>query len=94
MLEDSPGVGDPDVMGRAGREGRILLTLDRDYRRMVYEEGKAPPPAGMVYFRIVPQSGRVPGERLPDLLSGSLDLGGRFTTVTRDRAAQDPFPGS
>ena len=94
VLEDSPGADDPDVMRRAGREGRILLTLDRDYHRMVYAERKAPPPAGLVYLRIIPQSGRVPGERMLDLLSGNLDLGGRFTTVTRDRVAQDAFPGS
>lgn len=91
VLADSPGVEDPDVMDRAGREGRVLLTLDRDYHRMVYGE-RRPAPRGIVHFRIIPQSGRVPGERLRDLLASGVDVEGTFTNVTRDEVTQDDLP--
>ncbi len=92
IASESPGSEDLDVMGRAGREDRILLTLDRDYLRMVYSEGQSAP-VGIVHFRIVPQSARIPGERLLELLSAGVGLDGQFTTVGRQDVAQEELPG-
>lgn len=49
---ESPGISDETVMDRVVREKRILLTFDRDYGSVPYEQG-SPPPEGIIYFRFV-----------------------------------------
>lgn len=90
---ESPGIEDSDVMERGGREGWILLTLDRDYHRMVYSEGQRGP-VGIVHFRIVPQSAHVPGQRLLALLDAATVLDGQFTMITSQGFAQEPLPSN
>lgn len=41
VAEDSPGIADSVVLARAGRERRILLTLDSDYEDLVFRERRA-----------------------------------------------------
>jgi predicted nuclease of predicted toxin-antitoxin system len=36
VIEDTPGAKDHDVLKRAQKEARILLTFDRDYGELVY----------------------------------------------------------
>ncbi len=50
---DSPGIPDEQVLSRATREDRVLLTFDRDHGRLLYRTG-APVPEGVVYFRFEP----------------------------------------
>jgi predicted nuclease of predicted toxin-antitoxin system len=38
VARQHPSPQDPEVMRRAAREGRILLTFDKDFRRHIYEE--------------------------------------------------------
>ncbi len=53
VSEDSPGVGDSDVRLRAVREGRVLLTFDRDCGELIYRLGRRSP-VGVVYFPYQP----------------------------------------
>jgi predicted nuclease of predicted toxin-antitoxin system len=64
---DSPQVPDDTVLERAFREGRILLTFDKDYGGLLYLRG-AQPPEGIVYFRFAPSSPQEPAEYLLALL--------------------------
>jgi predicted nuclease of predicted toxin-antitoxin system len=53
VIEDSPGAKDHEVLARAAREERIILTFDRDYGELIYRL-KHPAPAGIIYLRFAP----------------------------------------
>lgn len=90
---ESPGVPDEAVLDRAVREGRILLTFDRDYGSLLYERGSQPP-EGIVYFRFTPASPEEPAEYLLVLLEQFVpSLLGMLTVTERDRV-REPLPGS
>ena len=36
VARQSPGASDEEILGRAAREGRILLTFDRDFGSLIY----------------------------------------------------------
>jgi predicted nuclease of predicted toxin-antitoxin system len=91
---ESPGVPDEAILDRAVREGRILLTFDRDYGDLLYLQGSQLP-EGIVYFRFAPSSPEEPAEYLLALLErfGS-SLLGTLTVAERDRVRQRPLPGA
>lgn len=91
---ESPGVPDEAILDRAVREGRILLTFDRDYGDLLYLQGSQPP-EGIVYFRFAPSSPEEPAEYLLALLErfGS-SLLGTLTVAERDHVRQRPLPGA
>lgn len=91
---ETPGVPDEIVLARAVREGRILLTFDRDYGDLLYLRGSQPP-EGIIYFRFAPSSPEEPAEYLLSLLEqlGS-SLPGTFIVAERDRVRQRPLPRS
>lgn len=92
VIEDAPGATDSEVMTRAVREDRIILTFDRDYGEIVYRLG-LPAPIGIVYFRSVPRTPDEPAQQLLSLLStGTLSLTDKFTVIERDRVRQRPLP--
>ena len=45
---------DEKILRRATREGRVLITRDRDFGRLVFLEGKVH--AGVILLRITPQA--------------------------------------
>lgn len=91
---ETPGLPDEIVLARAVREGRILLTFDRDYGDLLYFRGSQPP-EGIVYFRFAPSSPEEPAEYLLSLLDqlGS-SLPGTFIVAERDRVRQRLLPRS
>ena len=92
VVLESPGVADEDVLERAVREERILLTFDRDYGRLLYRQN-APVPEGLVYFRFVPSSLEEPAEYILALLERPVpSLPGMLTIAERDRVRQRPLP--
>ncbi len=89
-----PGVPDEIVLDLAFREGRVLLTFDRDYGSLLYLRGSQPP-EGIVYFRFAPSSPEEPAEYLLTLLERpGLSLLGMLTVAERDRVRQRPLPGA
>lgn len=92
MAAEEPGLPDEQVLSRAFREERIILTFDRDYGRLLYEVG-LPSPTGVVYFRLVPSSLEEPAEYLLVLLRrADFSVSGMLTVVERDRVRQRPLP--
>jgi predicted nuclease of predicted toxin-antitoxin system len=91
VLEKSPGATDNDVLEWARREGRILLTFDSDYGRLIYES-KLPPPIGVVYFRFNTSIPEEPAEILLQRISAEhLSLQGQFTVLRRNEVRQRPM---
>lgn len=91
VAEDSPSSGDPDVLDRAIREGRILLTLDRDYGELVYRRGFSSP-LGVLYFRFTEDEQTYADRLLQILSTGDVPVIGHFTVLTRTAYRQRLLP--
>ena len=39
VSEDAPGTADPDVLERASKEDRLLVTFDKDFGDLAYRAG-------------------------------------------------------
>lgn len=80
----APGATDPDVLAWAAREGRILLTFDKDFGELA--KGSAlPPTCGVILLRVpMPRPGDV-GKRLADLTMARDDWAGYFSVIEPGR---------
>ncbi len=64
IVEDSPGIKDSEVVARAAREHRVILTFDRDYGELIFRFRQVAFPSGVIYFRYRPHSPEEPGHHL------------------------------
>ncbi|HEX2742052.1 MAG TPA: DUF5615 family PIN-like protein [Rubrobacter sp.] len=88
IILESPGLPDEQVMLRAAREDRVLLTVDRDHGRLLYR-------TGVVYFRFDPAYPEEPVEHLLSILDQpETSVLGMLTVMERDRVRQRPLPGA
>lgn len=91
IAESGPGMSDSAVLALARAEHRIILTFDRNYGELIYRKHLGPP-AGLVYYRLVPMTPNEPAELLNKILQTSnLQLEARFTVVTREVVRQRPL---
>jgi len=92
ITEDTPGSTDHEVLTRAQKEGRIVLTFDRDYGELLYRK-EFSSPIGIVYFRFHPSYPVEPGEMLLHLLkTEGVELMERFTVLERGGMRQRSIP--
>ncbi len=90
VREEAPGSTDEAVRDWAVRDGRVLLTFDKDFGALVFRGG-ASASRGVVLFRVV---------MLPDELSrfvletleGRSDWEGNFSVVEPGRVRIRPLP--
>jgi predicted nuclease of predicted toxin-antitoxin system len=88
---DSPGTPDRDVLRRATEEGRVLVTCDKGFGRLVFEE-REPAPAGIILLR---PSDPTPAHLALVLLSVTAlprAFRGHVTVVQDDRVRATPVP--
>ncbi len=86
----TPGASDPDVLARAARDGRILLTFDKDFGELA-RTATLPAACGVVLFRIaMPKPGEV-GQRLADQIMARDDWAGHFSVVEPGRVRMRPL---
>jgi len=88
---DSPGTPDRDVLRRATREARVLVTCDKGFGRLVFRD-REPAPAGVVLLR---PSDPTPGHLTRVLLhvtSLPVAFYGHFTVVLDDGIRAKPVP--
>ena len=91
ILEGLAGAADDEVLARAVREDRIILTFDRDYGELVFRRG-LPTPPGVVYFRFNPATPDEPARLLRQVLADQIELIGQFTVLDLRRVRQRPMP--
>jgi len=88
--EIMPAASDLDVLAFARREGRWIITFDRDYGDLVFRQGLPPPPA-ILYFR----QEAYPPDRPADLVLAMLSepqLAQGFLVVLSERGVRrKPF---
>ena len=68
VRETMPSASDREVMAYARREGRWIVTFDRNYGDLVFREGLLPPPA-ILFFRQAPYAPEHPADLALALLS-------------------------
>jgi predicted nuclease of predicted toxin-antitoxin system len=92
VLAEDPERDDDQVLARARREGRVLLTFDRDFGDLVFR-GRRPSPPGIIYLRDRASSPLDLAERLILLFERpDLDIAASFITVTNDDIRRRPLP--
>jgi predicted nuclease of predicted toxin-antitoxin system len=62
IAEFAASLSDVEVMALASREGRLLLTADKDFGELVFRRGQAVP--GLILLRIDPGNGPLVRARL------------------------------
>jgi predicted nuclease of predicted toxin-antitoxin system len=88
IIEETPGATDSDILKRAQREKRIILTFDRDYGELIYRH-RTFFAEGVVYFRFDPSTPEEPAKILLKALEeGKVLLLGKFTIIERGRIRQ------
>jgi len=81
---DSPGSADPVLIERAEADGRVLLTLDKDFWQLALQRRDALRHSGVVLFRVNPA---VPENLEPlvvAMLRAEREWIGHVSIVTRD----------
>ena len=89
-LEVMPSAPDSEVLARAVREDRVVVTYDKeDYGNLIYQEG-SPAQCGVVLFRFrnTPYANQI--QFISSVLSNdAIDWCGNFTTIRTG-----PVPGA
>ena len=82
VLEDARGSLDEDHLSRAQREGRVLLTFDKEYGELVFRRG-LPAHFGVILCRVT--TTRTLAENIAmvtEALAGDVDWAGQFWVVS------------
>jgi predicted nuclease of predicted toxin-antitoxin system len=80
MAEVAPRTADTEVIDRATRENRLLLTEDKDFGDLIFRQGKPVP--GTVLLRIEPSRRSLKGPRLLTAIDRfGNTLFGRYTVI-------------
>jgi predicted nuclease of predicted toxin-antitoxin system len=75
-----PGISDREVLEIAHREGRIVITNDRDFGELVFRHGI--PHAGVIYLRLYTPDFSSKRTRLAQVLAEHADELDQFIVVT------------
>ena len=88
---DAPGSLDPDVLARAVRENRILLTFDKDFGELAWRAGLRAT-SGIVLFRLPMPSPAEVGSAIAGIIGARKDWAGQFSVVEPGRVRMRPLP--
>ena len=88
--EDQARAPDQEVLGRCMREGRTLLTLDKDFGQLVFQHGLSAG-CGVVLFRVNAESEEEFCRIALAALGSGQEWTGHFAVVSRDRIRMTPL---
>lgn len=91
VREDSPGSSDRQVLEQAQREGRVLVTFDKDFGELAFRQGVAAS-AGIVLFRITLSSPEHAARSAVAAFASGTKWIGHFAVVEDDRIRLRPLP--
>lgn len=83
LAEEGDDPGDAEVLARAARERRVLVTMDNDFGRLVLLHGA--PHAGIVRIAIQAIAGQLAGLEALLRRHQAEDIEGRIVTIERRR---------
>ncbi len=91
IREESPGISDPEVLARAVREDRVLLTFDKDFGELAFR-AQRPISSGIVLFRIRKPSASYIAAVVVQLIDSAGPWAGLFSVVEDTRIRRRPLP--
>ena len=77
------GITDSEVAELANREGRILVTFDKDFGTILFVEGLKLP--GLILLRFPPRNVEYIYKNLKVVLSKEIDFQGKIVSVHEDK---------
>jgi predicted nuclease of predicted toxin-antitoxin system len=86
----SPGSKDEEVLARAVREERVLLTFDQDFGELAWRAG-LPASCGIVLFRIPMPAATDLGSMIAARLDERTDWAGHFSVIQPGRIRMRPL---
>jgi len=90
IAEFAASLSDVEVIALASREGRLLLTADKDFGELVFRRGQAVP--GLILLRIDPESRALILARLLGAIDQFGDgLFGRYVVIDEARFRSRPL---
>ncbi len=88
---DAPGSRDMEILERAQREDRIVLTFDKDFGELAFRSGR-PALSGIILFRISTPSAAHVARVAVTVLASRTDWAGYFAVVEDHRIRMTPLP--
>ncbi len=92
VREISPGISDNDVLALSQAEGRVLVTFDKDFGDLAFEQGKTATP-GVILLRPRLRSPEHVAQFTATLLTQPIDWTGNFAVAQEGRLRVVPMPG-
>ncbi len=89
--EDEPSLKDPQVLERARRESRVLLTFDQDFGELAFRS-RLPAPCGIVLIRVPALSPEAITQTVASSLKSRDDWAGHFSVIEPGRVRMTPLP--
>lgn len=90
IAEFAASLGDVEVIALASREGRLLLTADKDFGELVFRRNQVVP--GLVLLRIDPDHGPLVRKRLLEAVDHFGEgLFGRYVVIDEVRFRSRPL---
>jgi hypothetical protein len=86
----APGATDPDVLAWAARDGRILLTFDKDFGELA-RGASLPMTCGVILFRSPMPAPEAVGAWLLGVICARDDWAGHFSVVEPGRVRMRPL---
>jgi predicted nuclease of predicted toxin-antitoxin system len=87
---DAPGLSDEGVLGWAARDGRLLVTLDKDFGQLAFRVG-LPAGCGVLLLRVRASSSAHIARAVVGALGSRDDWAGHFSVVDGDRIRMTPL---
>jgi predicted nuclease of predicted toxin-antitoxin system len=87
----APGSKDEDILAWAVRDGRVLLTVDKDFGELAWRVG-LPASCGIVLFRLPMPSPATVGATLAARIDERTDWVGHFAVIEPGRIRMRPLP--
>ncbi len=87
---DAPGSSDRQVLERAQRENRIIITFDKDFGELAFHAGLEAQ-SGVILFRISTPSATYVTQVAVAAVASRMDWAGHFAVVEDDRIRMTPL---
>jgi len=84
VRKDCPGINDKTLVERAESEGRIILTLDKDFWQLGLQRRLRLERSGVILFRAIPAIPRNLQPLLDSVLRSNYSWSGHLSIVTTD----------
>ncbi|MEM2930410.1 MAG: DUF5615 family PIN-like protein [Thermoproteota archaeon] len=82
VAEVSPGLSDREILDLASKHGRIVITFDVDFGRLVFREKLKV--NGVILLRIIPKSPQHITKKVENILASGISMENCFLVVKED----------